>query len=84
MTAEQLANIILNIPAHEPRALVVLREQREATGELFPVIEQRERAKIFYEMRDMREKSTKMIEALEKLKAIPVKAGHDALLGYAL
>jgi hypothetical protein len=40
MTPKQLADIILSVPAHEPRALTVLRQQRNLTGQMYPDVPQ--------------------------------------------
>jgi hypothetical protein len=81
MTPAELVNLFANVPAFEPRALTVLRQMRQETGQLVPVIDSRiERARIFYEMRDLRNAATRLADALEKLPPQPVRHGSPHLM----
>lgn len=74
MNPEELIKSLLTVPKHEPRAVRLLREQREQTGELWPKIESiSERQHLWREMEAMREAASQMLEKLSKLRPIPLQ-----------
>jgi hypothetical protein len=88
MTPEQLSDIFLSIPPHEPLAVTLLRERRAATGDLFPSVEEKRTtvAKATIELEQMSKQSNTMCENLLNLSPVPVTHPDSETLigGYCL
>ena len=78
MTIEKLTDILLGLPEHESRAVRVLRQQRQITGELYPHIESKvERVRLVDDLVATSNAAARLGEAVCELRPIPVKAIHN-------
>jgi hypothetical protein len=78
MNPEELIQSLLTVPKFEPRAVRLLREQRDRTGELWPKIDNiNERQHLWREMESMREAASEMLEKVSKLRPVPIQGSVE-------
>jgi hypothetical protein len=88
MTPDELAQIFLSIPPHEPLAVTLLRERRAATGELFPT-QGDNKIRLVRATRELHEiavEAQRMIGDLSSLQPVPTTdtRAESIIGGYCL
>lgn len=85
MTPKKLAELLLTVPEFEPRALKLLREQRQSNGLIFPIIPKKDRSTMWGEMTKLGHDASAMSEKLLNLKPVALtQADHPDLTGVFL
>lgn len=78
MTIESLTEALINLPKHESRAVRIMRQQREQTGQLYPPIESKvECVRLVNDLVATGVAATKLCESLSRLSPIPLKDAQN-------
>ena len=77
MTAQELANILLQVPEFKPRSVALLERRRAETGELWPHIRPLERQQALREVQQLSKAANIFASKLLKnLKPIPIQSAN--------
>lgn len=72
MPLDTLTDTLLSIPAWEPDGMRLLREQREATGQLWPKAQPTPQIiRATMQLKDLAQHTQQIVKQLEKLRPIP-------------